>query len=320
MDDPDRWHGVFVQCMRALFEANGQAAPELTHDDEAADAVGFTVDGVDFEMSHDPAQHRDHLLLECEFGPAPDDEWGLRRLLRINRRLQPSGRGSFGWRRDGDVITFGMQLPLARCDKETIEAVMAVLAQQAHHWRAGRSLDESDFPAVLPPEPSTPPAADVRTQVVRVLHDLCEDERVAGVEELDAPLNALAFRVFVGDTEVLLVHSEPGSPRVTLECEYGAAPIDQPVEVLLVLLEATDSHATGGADGFGLEEPADLAVYRSTCVGPEWASQDLLTEILDIGRGATKWVNACSRRRGPSPVPSRPLGRPDLFPINAFGA
>jgi len=304
MEDPDRWHGVFVQCMRALFEANGQAAPDLKHDDEAADAVGFTVDGVDFAISHDAARHRDHLLLECEFGTAPRDEWALRKLLRLNRRLQPSGRGSFGWRREADAISFGVQLPLARCEKDTIEAVMAAIAQQVHHWRAGRTLDEAGFLAVEPPESSLQPDAEVRSQLVRVLQELCEDERVDGVEELDAPPEVLALRLSVGDAEVTLVHAEPGSTRVTLECDYGAAPIHQPVEPLLELLASTDAQATGGADGFGLEEPADLAVYRSTSLGPRWASRELLADVLDIARSSVEWFDACWGSRAPSQVPS----------------
>ncbi|SHN22004.1 CesT family type III secretion system chaperone [Rhizobacter sp. OV335] len=308
MDDPDRWQSLFVQRMRALFEANGQPAPELSLGGEAADAVGFTVDGVDFEISFHAPLHRDHLLLECEFGAAPRDEWALRKLLRLNRRLQPSGRGSFGWRRETDAITFGMLLPLAQCEKDTIEAVMAAIAQQAHHWRAGRSLDEAEFPAVdSPDEQSSPPYADVRSELVRVLHEVCDDERVDGVEELDAPPQVLALRLAVGDAEVTLVHAEPGSVRLTLECEYGAAPIVQPVEILLKLLESTDSHATGGADGFSLEGPADLVVYRSTCLGPDWTSQDLLTEILDIGRSSTEWFEACWRSQNPSQVPSHPV-------------
>jgi hypothetical protein len=305
MEDPDRWHGLFVQRMRALFEANGQPAPEFAQDDDAADAVGFTVDGVDFEMSHDAARHRDHLLLECEFGAAPQDEWALRKLLRLNRRLQPSGRGSFGWRRESNAITFGMQLPLAQCEKDTIDQVMAALARQVHHWRAGRSLDEAAFLAVEAPVSSLPPDAGMRTQLVRVLQELCDDERVDGVDELDAPPEVLALRLSVGDAEVTLVHAKPGSTRVTLECEYGAAPIHQPVEILLELLASTDAHATGGADGFGLEEPADLAVYRSTSLGPEWASPDLLTEILDIARSSMEWFDACWRLRAPSQVPSQ---------------
>lgn len=305
MDDPDRWQCLFVQRMRALFEANGQPPPELKNDGEAADAVGFTVDGVDFEISHDATPHRDHLLLECEFGTAPQDEWALRKLLRLNRRLQPTGRGSFGWRREADAITFGMLLPLARCEKDTIEAVMAAIAQQAHHWRAGRSLDEEAFPArEAPDEPS---GADVRSELLRVLHELCDDDRVDGVEELDAPPQALALRLAVGAAEVTLVHVEPGSVRLTLECEYGAAPIDQPVEVLLGLLASTDSHATGGADGFSLEGPADLVVYRSTNLGPDWTSQGLLTEILDIASSSAEWFDACWRRRDPSQVPSHPV-------------
>jgi len=306
MEDPDRWHGMFVQCMHALFEANGQPAPELKHDDDAADAVGFAVDGIDFEISHDAARHRDHLLLECEFGPAPEDEWGLRRLLRINRRLQVSGRGSFGWRRDGDVITFGMQLPLAQCDKETMEAMMAALAQQAHHWRAGRSLDEAAFPAVELPESSTTPSADVRAQLLRVLHELCEDERVDGVEELDGPPEALAVRLTVGDAEVVLVHAEPEAERLTLECDYGAAPVKQPVEILLGLLESTDAHATGGTDGFGLEEPADSVVYRRACLGMDWMSKELPTEILDIAWSSTEWFDACWGTRNSALLPPEP--------------
>jgi hypothetical protein len=95
--------------------------------------------------------------------------------------------------------------------------------------------------------------------------------------------------------------------RLTLECEYGAAPIYRPVEVLLEMLESADSYATGGADGFGLEEPADLAVYRRTCLGPEWTRQDLLTEILDIACSSTEWFDACWGSRSPSHVPSHPL-------------
>ncbi|SHN21987.1 CesT family type III secretion system chaperone [Rhizobacter sp. OV335] len=293
MDDPDRWQSLFVQRMRALFEANGQPAPELSHDDEAADAVGFTMDGVDFEISFHAPLHRDHLLLECEFGAAPKDEWALRKLLRLNRRLQSSGRGSFGWRREADAITFGVRLPLARCEKDMVEAVMAAIAQQAHHWRAGRRLDEAAFLAVEPPELSLPVGTDVRSQLIRVLQELCADDRVDGVEELEAQPQARALRISVGNADVYVVHAEPGSPRITLECEYGAAPIDQPVEVLLGLLASTDSHATGGADGFGLEGPADLVVYRSTCIGPDWASRGLLTEILDIARSSTEWFDAC---------------------------
>ncbi|KQU80520.1 MULTISPECIES: CesT family type III secretion system chaperone [unclassified Rhizobacter] len=308
MDDPDRWQSLFVQRMRALFEANGQPAPELSLDGEAADAVGFTVDGVDFEISHEAERHRDRLLLECEFGTAPRDEWALRKLLRLNRRLQPTGRGSFGWRQDADAITFGMQLPLAQCEKDTIEAVMAAIAQQAHHWRAGRSLDEAGFPAVeSPDEPWSPSDDDVRSELVHVLHEVCDDERVDGVEELDAPPQALALRFSVGDADVTLVHAEPGSVRLTLECKYGAAPIVQPVDVLLGLLASNDSHATRGADGFSLEEPADLAVYRSTCLGPDWTSQDLLTEILDIARSSTEWFDAWWGSRSPTQVPSHPV-------------
>lgn len=309
MEDPDRWHGMFVQCMHALFEANGQPAPELKRNEEAADVVGFAIDGVDFGISHDTALHRDHLLLECEFGPAPqDDEWELRKLLRLNRRLQASGRGSFGWQREAAAIVFGVQLPMAQCTKAVIEGVMAGLAQQVHHWRAGRRLDADDFPALEDPEADErpqPSETDVRAQLVRVLHELCEDERVDGVEELEAPPQALALRIAVGDAEVVVVHADPGSDRLTLECEYGAAPIEDSVEALLGLLESTDAHATGGADGFGLESPADLAVYRSTCLGPDWTSRELLDEILDIARNSTEWFDTCWGSRNPSHVPTR---------------
>jgi hypothetical protein len=301
MDDPDRWQCLFVQRMRALFEANGQPAPELSDDGEAADAVGFTMDGVDFEISFHAPLHRDHLLLECEFGAAPRDEWALRKLLRLNRRLQPSGRGSFGWRREADAITFGMLLPLARCEKDTIEAVMAAIAQQAHHWRAGRSLDEAAFPAVEPSdEPPLPPDADVRSQLVRVLQEVCDDDRVDGVEELDTPPEMLALRLLVGNAELTLVHAELSSTRIILECEYGAAPIHRPVGILLGLLESTDAHATGGADGFALEEPVDLVVCRRTFIGPDWTSQKVLIEIVDVVREAMRWFDACWRRRNPS--------------------
>jgi hypothetical protein len=306
MDDPDRWQRLFVQRMRALFEANGQPAPELSLDGEAADAVGFTVDGVDFEISFHAPRHRDHLLLECEFGAAPKDEWALRKLLRLNRRLQLSGRGSFGWRREADAITFGMQLPLAQCEKDTIEAVMAAIAQQAHHWRAGRPLDEDAFPEVEAPEAADPPLpseTDVRSQLVRVLQELCEDERVDAAEELEAPPQALALRISMGDAEVLLVHADSEAQRLTLECDYGAAPIDEPVDVLLGLLESTDAHATGGADGFGLEEPADLVMYRRAYLGRDWMSEELLAEILDIARSSTEWFDACWGTRNSALLP-----------------
>ncbi|NKI93334.1 CesT family type III secretion system chaperone [Rhizobacter sp. SG703] len=296
MEDPDRWHGMFVQCMHALFEANGQPAPELKHDDDAADAVGFAVDGIDFEISHDAARHRDHLLLECEFGPAPEDEWGLRALLRLNCRLQASGSGSFGWRPGVNAITFGVQVPMAQCGKDAIEAVMAALAQQVHHWRAGRSLYEEAFPVLEATGRDESPRSsetDARAQLVRVLQELCEDDRVDRVEELAAAPQTLALRFSMGDAEVVLVHAEPRSTRLTLECEYGAAPVKEPMEILMGLLKATDADATGGADGFGLAEPADLVMFRRTIIGPVWTSEQLLDGIVEIGRNATQWFEAC---------------------------
>jgi hypothetical protein len=117
----------------ALLELQWNAPPS----EPGELSVGIEVDDTRFALVHDQARPAG-LSVFCEFGPLPQEDSALRRLLEINLALASREAGTIGLDAGVDRVVFHFKLALRELRGPGLLAALRAAAAQATAWRDGR--------------------------------------------------------------------------------------------------------------------------------------------------------------------------------------
>ena len=110
---------------------------------EQALAMEMELDSIPFSVVHDLENEPGRLLIECRFGPPPQEGVAqvLERLLQFNRGFSEAGNTAFGIEAASGEVIYTHACDLAGTSGRVLLGTMTEMGWQAQQWRTSYFLD-----------------------------------------------------------------------------------------------------------------------------------------------------------------------------------
>ena len=141
------WRRKFIEIVEEVFRDLHFDPPPMTHDTEASLVMELEVDGITFEVVHNPRANVRYCLVEARLGPVTGDQpdAALRSLLTQNLGLARERRGIFAADIKDDTVLYNFPVPLESTRGSNLLQILRDMAVLACDWRI--SLAGADVPA-----------------------------------------------------------------------------------------------------------------------------------------------------------------------------
>lgn len=152
MSDSYQSRRQFIALIEDVFRDLGFSPPAMTHDVDAPLAMEIEVEEITFEVVHSSRDRPDEILIECHFGPPPEDRVAevLAKVLQVNLALARAHEPAFGADLvTGDVI-YGFHESMAKMRAPDLMESMKQTAKQAKEWRSTYFFEEQSTPQDAP--------------------------------------------------------------------------------------------------------------------------------------------------------------------------
>lgn len=143
MNDPVELRNVFFALVDDVCLELGYPPRTNRPDGDEVVAMDMELDSFPFAVVHSLITVPEKVLIECRFGPLPqDDQVGvMQRLLQLNYALADAGEAIFCMEADTGVIIFTRSRPLSGLTGRELLGSMTQMSWQAAQWNKHRFME-----------------------------------------------------------------------------------------------------------------------------------------------------------------------------------
>ena len=138
----------FIEVIEEVFRNLHFDPPAMTHDADAALVMELDVEGINFEVVHNPRSNPEFCLIEARVGPmvGAKANQALLNLLQKNFEFSKNYSGCFAADIKDDEILYNSSLPLAQLSGDALLQKMRETGTEVRNWRVMLSdINSAEF-------------------------------------------------------------------------------------------------------------------------------------------------------------------------------